>query len=177
MSCEKATEKIKSIYSHPEIDECIKKFVSKEHREDFKQEVFLILLQIPCETIDKISGSLKYYIVRIILNLVRQQNNVFHKKYLDKTIEYNTDKLLYEISSPADVDTISERMEREEKELEIIERLKGVDLKLGNKSFPYHEKMIHLIADVGNMHRASIETGIPYTNVKRIVKKVRNKLQ
>ena len=177
MSCEAATISITNIYQHPEIDQCICKLVEPEYRQDFKQELFLILLQIDCDTVAKMNGDLKFYVVRIILNLVRQQRNVFHKKYLDKTVEYNTDKINYEMSSPADIDTITERAEREQKEEETISRLNGIDLHLGNDNYPVYEKMIRLIADKGNMYRVSIATGIPNETIRRMVGKVRKHLE
>lgn len=177
MSCEAATRAITTIYSLPEIDECIAKLVKKDLQHDFKQELFLILLQVPCERVEQMNGSFKYFVVRIILNLVRQKRNVFHKTYLDKTVEYNTDRMNYQASSPADVDTITERMEREQREEAIISRISGIDESLGNHNYPYHEAMIALVVKLGSMRKAAIETGIPEKTVQRTVKRIREHLR
>lgn len=177
MSCESATSKITAIYQQPEIDDCICKLVKKELRPDFKQELFLILLQVPCDTIDRMNGDLKYYVVRVILNLVRQQKNVFHKTYLDKTIEYNTEKINYQVSSPAETDTISERIEKELSEEKIIVRLDTIDLELGNSSYPFHRELIKLINKYGTIREVEKITGIPRTTIHRTVKKVRDQLR
>ena len=108
------------------------------------------------------NGNLKYFVVRIILNLVRQKRNVFHKTYLDKTVEYNSDLLKYETSSPADVDTMAERHENEDKEEEIINRIESIDKELGNLSYPYHRAMVELLSKLGSMRAVSYETGIPF---------------
>lgn len=173
MSC----EAIEKIYTLPEIDDCISKLVKKDLRPDFKQELFLILLGIDCEKINQMNGSFKYFVVRIILNLVRQKRNVFHKTYLDKTIEYNTDKLNYQATSPADMDTITDRATREQQEEDTIARLFGIDEHLGNINYPYHEEMIKLVMLCGSGREASRRTGIPETTVRRTIKKVREYLK
>jgi DNA-directed RNA polymerase specialized sigma24 family protein len=176
MSCEAARKAITLVYDLPEIDNCINKLVKQELRQDFKQELFLVLLQTPCEVIVKLNGSLKYYMVRIILNFVRQKRNSFYYTYLDKTIEYNTDKISYQTTSPADVDTIQERAEREQKEEEIINRLTGVDIELGNKSYPYHEQIIKLLAQFGSLRKVEQQTGIPKSTIHATVSRVRKHL-
>lgn len=173
MSCETATKTITEIYGSPDIDECISKLVTRDLRKDFKQELFVILLSIPCEKVDQMNGTFKYFVVRIILNLVRQKRNIFHKTYLDKTIEYNTDKLNYESCSPADRDIINERIERERAEDMKIQELIGIDEKLGNTDYPYFEKTIRLINKYGSLSEASRQTGIPKTTIHRIVKKIK----
>lgn len=173
----KVSEKmITDIYNSPEIDECISKLVNAGLRADFKQELFLILCSVPCEKIVSMNGNLKYFVVRIILNLVRQKRNVFHKTYLDKTVEYNSDLLKYETSSPADVDTMAERHEQEDKEEEIINRIESIDKELGNLSYPYHRAMVELLSKLGSMRAVSYETGIPFSTVQRTFKKIRQQL-
>ena len=95
------------LYTNSDLDDCIRKVIPTNHREDFKQELFLILLEKPSGEIIRISesGKLLYYVVRIILNLSRQERNVFHTKYMDKRIEYNTAKVNYS-RSPADFNTM-----------------------------------------------------------------------
>jgi DNA-directed RNA polymerase specialized sigma24 family protein len=176
MSCDQARNTITAIYNLSEIDDCITKLVSKDLRDDFKQELFLILLSIPCEKINSMNGEIKYYVVRIILNLVRQKRNIFHKKYLDKTVEYNTDKLNYQTSSPADVDVMSSRAEREAEEENHINRLARIDIELGNQSYPYHAEIVKLVARFGSLREVSRQTGIPHVTVHRTLKRVRNQL-
>lgn len=173
MSCEAATKIITELYSAPEIDDCISKLVKKELGPDFKQELFLILLSVPCEKVEQMNGTFKYFVVRIILNLVRQEKNIFHKTYLDKTIEYDTDKLNYQTISPADIDTISERQQRENEEERIIRRFEIIDRELGNNSYPYHKEMIKLLVECGSNREVSRRTGIPHTTVDRTINHVR----
>lgn len=161
----------------PEIDDCICKLVREEYREDFKQELFLILLEIPCDRVVQMNGTFKYFVVRIILNLARQKKNEFHKKYLDRSVEYNTDKLNYQVSSPADVDTMGERIEREKREESILMQIPGIDKALGHDSFPYHEVILSMITKLGSMRKVSIETGIPATTLRRTVLRIREHLQ
>ncbi len=69
MSCEKSREAIINSYSSKEVDDCIYKLVRDDHRKDFKQELFLKLLEVPCDKVMVISskGELRYYIVWVIL--------------------------------------------------------------------------------------------------------------
>lgn len=177
MSCEQATKTITQIYSAPEIDDCICKLVPRSLKADFKQELFLILLGIDCDKIDQMNGSFKYFVVRVILNLCRQKRNVFHRTYLDKTVEYNTDKLNYQATSPADQDTMGDRADRETREDETIMRLVGIDEQLGNKDYPYHEQIVKLLAECGSLREVTKRTGIPHVTVHRTIKKVREHLR
>lgn len=174
MSCEAARKVITNIYQDTEIDDCISKLVTKGLRDDFKQELFLILLKLPCETIDELKGDLKYYVVKIVLNLVRQKRNVFHKKYLDNRIEYNTDKLILQSDNQPD---FSERVNKENFEDSLLEKIFGIDIELGNHSYPYYEAMIRLLAECGSLRNVTKKTGIPKSTVHRTVNKIRNHLK
>jgi hypothetical protein len=82
---------ITELYKSREIDDCINKLIPAQDRDDFKQELFLILLEKQTEEIVRIdqTGKMLYYVVRIIINLSRQQRNVYHSKYRDKKIAYD----------------------------------------------------------------------------------------
>lgn len=90
------------LYNSKQLNECIQKFVKPDYRDDFKQELFLILLTKPqAELMDIINqGNIIYYTVRIIINLSRQSKNTFQTTYFDKKIDYDTEKVLYS-RSPA----------------------------------------------------------------------------
>lgn len=177
MPCESAQKKIAEIYSLKEVDDCIAKFVAPELRQDFKQELFLILLEINPETIEKSGSEFKYYVVRIIINLVNQQRNVFHKKYLNKTVVYNSDLLKYTSSSPADIDTMAERIQREKKEDEMAARLQDIDKEIGNNGYPFYREMVRLFFKFGSKVEISRQTGIPNVTVHRTLKRVREQLR
>lgn len=163
------------LYNSKQLNECIQKFVKPDYRDDFKQELFLILLTKPqAELRDIINqGNIIYYTVRIIINLSRQSKNTFQTTYFDKKIDYDTEKVLYS-RSPADFDTIGERQERENKEDQLLSELEGIDHKIGNKNFPFYETLLRIVAEHGGIREASRRTGLPKSSIYDSVKKVRN---
>lgn len=168
---------IADLYQNQELNDCIHKFIPATHREDFKQELFLILLEKPHEEIIRISetGKLVYYVVRIILNLYRQERNVFHTKYLDKRIEYDTEKT-NSFQPEVEYFTIDKRQELEELEERFLQELDGIDGKMGGIDYPYYQSLVELIVKYGSMAEVSRQTGIPKCTISRSVKRVRNYL-
>jgi hypothetical protein len=65
-----------------EVNNAISKMKPVELQEDLKSEVFLILCELPEEKLIALYDrkELKFYIVRIMLNLVQNKNNQFYKK-------------------------------------------------------------------------------------------------
>ncbi len=175
MSCDKAIDVITQTYNLKEVDDCIAKLVPPALRGDFKQELFLILLETPCEKVAEIGGGLKYYTVRVILNLVRQKKNVYHKKYRDPQVVYDTDKLVYQTASPDGIDTIGDRITREQKELDMISALD--DLPKTKNGMPYYKILVELIAELGSHHAASRHLGIPRRSISDSVQRVREHLK
>lgn len=174
MSCESATKIITAIYSLPEVDDCICKLVRKEHREDFKQELFLILLEQPCDKVVQMNGTFKYFVVRIILNLVRQKKNVYHTKYLDPKTTYNTDIVLYQSTHPAEHDTMAERIDREQKEQDLLIEINNLDQIMGTF---YHRELLKIVVKEGGQQAAARKLGIRQSSISDSVRKVRNYLK
>jgi len=166
---------IADIYQSKDIDDCIQKLVISKHRQDFKHEVFLILCQIPCEEVIKMNGTFRYYVVRIILNLARQKFNVYHRTYLNSQVVYDTDKLKYESSNPAEINTMAERAEREAKELEQVRRIINIDIEMGKDDFPVYWATVKALVHCGSYRKLEEETGIPIATAHRTIQKVREK--
>lgn len=177
MSCDKARELITEVYDLREVDECIAKIIRTDHQRDFKQEVFLILLETPCDKVSTISqtGGLRLYVFRIIWNLFRQKRNVYNSTYREQSVEYNTDKLDSEKYSlpPAEYDSIGERQRKEDKEMVMITRISQLDDVMGTF---YHRELVALIAKYGSMREVSRQLGIPTSSISDSIKKVRKHL-
>lgn len=118
-------------------------------------------------------GELVYFVVRIILNLSRQTRNVFHKKFLDPNIVYDTEKVLYSSLPPSDHNHFEERKEREKKEEQILEEIRN----LGEvfNTF-YYNKLVDLIVEYGSASEVERRTGIGKWNISRAMKKIRTHL-
>jgi hypothetical protein len=179
MSCEKAQAIISDLYSQPEIGDCINRIVEKGPRDDFKQELFVVLLEKPCEEIVAIydRGGIRYYVVRVILNLFNQKRNVFQKTYLSGKVDYDTEKVLYHSTPPSELNQMEERQRREDIEDFILEGAAGIDSKMGNNSFPYYEHIINSLNKYGTMRETSRQLKIPVASISMAVKRVREYLK
>ena len=88
---------IEELYRSKEFNDCIGKMEPEHLRDDLKAEVALILLETPDTKIAGLSeqGNLKFYAVRIILNLIQSKTSTFFKKYRSYFVEidpnYNYD--------------------------------------------------------------------------------------
>ncbi len=173
---DKLTDIISILYTSRELDECISKVVAPRHRDDFKQELFLILLEKPPQEIVRIAetGKLLYYVVRIILNLSRQERNIYHTKYLDKKTEYNTDRVLQSCEEELGIE---ERQEKETAEDAALYEFRLMDDKLRPGGFPYYRSLVELVVKYGSLREAEQATGIPRSTLHDTIVKVRNYLK
>ncbi len=76
-------------WNSKEVNEVISKMHPKELQEELKSELFLILAELKEEKLITLyeKKQLKFYIVKIILNLVRSTDKKFYKKFRD-FVEY-----------------------------------------------------------------------------------------
>lgn len=90
-------EIITQLYNSKEFNDCIEKMEPEHLRDDLRAEVALILLETDEHKVLAIHASninaLKYYTVRIILNLIQSKTSAFYKKYRLPIIELDTNKL------------------------------------------------------------------------------------
>lgn len=160
---------IEELFLSTELDDCIEKMVREDLRDDFKQELFVILLNQDKKKIEEIYGrnELKYFVVRIIVNLASQTRNVFHKKYLNKSVVSVGE--FYE-----EADTICPEDETKMKNEIIFEKISEMDNHLGTF---YYRALTELVKRHGSMNKAAKETGIPLTTISNGFKKIREHLK
>lgn len=83
---------IQEIYHSELVDKVTSSFSSwlKNNKEDFVQEIYLMILQIPEDRLISLytKGDLYFYIVRIMKNQCFYYKSVFNKKYNDDRILY-----------------------------------------------------------------------------------------
>lgn len=87
-------EIIEELYRSKEFNDCINKMEPEHLRDDLKAEVVLILLETEGAKIKALyeRNELKYFTVRIILNLIQSRSSPFYKKYRLPIIELDTNK-------------------------------------------------------------------------------------
>lgn len=164
---------IERLYKSKDLDDCIRKTVREDHRNDFKHELFLLLYDKPQQLLIDLynSSGLTYYVVRVILNLATQKRNIYHRNYNDSNITYDSEKL----TGPCDeLPDFTERIQKEEKEIRLINEI-NFNLDDGGR-FPYYRELVKLVDQYGGIRAASRATGIPKSSIAEAVKKVRNHL-
>lgn len=170
-----ATKVLTDLYRSADLDQCITKLVPRDHREDFKQELLLIL----CEKKDDLilnlynTSGLTYYVVRVVLNLVNQKRNVYHRIYRDQKVTYDTDKINATVQAAEALD-IHERALCEDREAKSVkEILNGLNI---NRETFYYRKLVEAVDEHGGVRAAAAATGIPRTTISRAMAKVREYL-
>ena len=117
----------------------------------------LILLEKDPDKILKmqVQGYLRFYIVRLIMNLYRGNNNQFAKKYRhhDERTELDPEAA----AEGKDYDTLLD-------DLWAIAQ-QEMDSWAKDGAFPYDKELLNLLMQTGNMKAMSRETGIPYRSI------------
>jgi hypothetical protein len=164
---------ISNLYTSKDVDDCIAKMVQAKYRQDFKQELFLIISSVDEILISKLyqEQKIKYYVVRVIINLSRQKRNVFHRKYI---IPETHCKLIEDIGEPpAEQECFKERQKKEEQEAAMVNRVHDLDQEMNT---PAYRLMALLVAKFGSQQEVSRVTGINQSVISRGLKKVRAKI-
>lgn len=179
---------IEQLYNSKEVDDCIKKMVRQDHRQDFKQELFLKIYEIPQERMFALyqSNGLKFYIVRSLINLVKNNSSVYNKNYIrperDRVEIYcdnDEEKKDTQFIDEYDPEDIIKRAASEDMEQWLVSEIDRMDEELRTTDYdemPYYKSLVYLIREQGGMRAASRLTGIPVASISEAVKKVRNYL-
>jgi hypothetical protein len=74
---------ISDLYNSKEVNEAINKMEPDHLRDELKSEMFLALCELPPERIIKMheGGWIKFYLVRMMLNMVKSKSSAFYKKF------------------------------------------------------------------------------------------------
>ncbi len=158
-------EIIADLYVSKDFNDCINKMHPDHLREDLKSEVMLILLNIPDDKFNLIE-NIRYYTVRIIINLIQSKTSPFFKMYRSTNQPLPEGPKEFQKEQHQD---ISERVSRELQEDKVKEYI--------NNLYWYDKEIIGLYIKLGNYRAIEKETGIPwescYSTVRRIIKKIR----
>lgn len=88
---------IEELYKSKEFNDCIGKMEPEHLRDDLRAEVVLILLETEEHKLLEIYNTgpngLKFYTVRIILNLIQSKSSPFYKTYRMPIFELDVNKL------------------------------------------------------------------------------------
>ena len=147
---------IAELWSSSDLNEALKKMKPVEIQEDLKSELFLIICEIDefklIDLYDK--KQLKFYIVRIMLNLVQSSKNKFFKNYRNFE-EYNE----------------TEKPDEQDEPIEVMEFIEGL--------YWYQKEILKLYTfDFNkNAKELSRQTGIPYMSLIRTLNQTKKELK
>jgi hypothetical protein len=151
-------EIVAELFQSREFNECIGKMEPEHLRDDLRSEVILILLESPEEKIRQMhergGQELKYYTVRVILNLIQSKTSKFYKQYRQQLIEI-TDKFTCEEQD------IQERENREQLEEKAISEISNL--------YWYNKELLQLYMKHGNYRAIEEKTRIPYSSAYKTI--------
>lgn len=150
---------VADLFQSKEFNDCIGKMEPAHLRDDLKSEVMLILLETEERKLLDIhsKGGLKFYTVRIIINLIQSKTSGFYKRYRQQMAEL-TDRFLADDSTDIEERAAWEAIE--EKALSEIDNL-----------YWYNGGMVKLYMQHGNYRAIEKDTGIPYSSAYKTIQK------
>lgn len=146
------------LWNSKEVNDAIKKMHPKELQEDLKSEVFLILAELDATKLIDLyeKKQIKFYMVRIMLNLVQSTDKKFYGKYRN-FVEYI-------------------EVEKEDvKENDLTENIINVFEQL----YWYQKEILRLYTYQFNKNAKELsrQTGIPYMSIIRTLNQIKKELK
>lgn len=154
-----ASQIIATLYQDNQFDSCIRKFTDADHFDDFKQDLFCVLLKKDKDLIKSLhhKNELIYYAVAVMRLMKFEVIRGRKHTELNESIQSIPAEDYQEIN-------ISE----------FIANFNSLDTEFGTF---YHREIIKLIAKYGSQNEVSRRTGINKTNIVRTVAMVRQHLK
>ncbi|OOQ57159.1 hypothetical protein [Mucilaginibacter pedocola] len=142
------------LFNSREFNRCIKKMRPEWLHDDLRAEVALILCEMPEEKIMALhqQGVLRFYAVRIILNLAQSSTSPFFKKFRASWVE------LENIIEPAYIEY------DKEKEAMLTQAITEID-----NLYWYDKELLKLYLKLGSYRAMEQETGIPFESIYKTV--------
>jgi hypothetical protein len=188
---------LSDLFKSEEFNSCIAKMKPEHLQDDLKSEVILILCESTDEKILGLheSGGLKFYTVRIILNLIQSNTSPFYKKYRamfdtrdpkvtqrDHPDSAHEDTFLeYLLQQQADTDqeyagAVFSILEKRE----IREKQEDQALHAVEELYWYDRQIVKLYMELGTFRAIEKVTGIPwesaYKTYKRVCREIKEKV-
>jgi hypothetical protein len=159
---------IEELYNSKEFNDCISRMEPQHLRDDLKAEVVLILLETAEDKLIAIylGGAIKFYTVRIIINLIQSKTSQFYKQYRQQMAEI-TDRFMAD-----EEQDFEERATKEDIEDRAIREIDNL--------YWYDRDIVKLYMRLGNYRAIEEDTMIPYSSayktVQRSLQKIKQKV-
>jgi hypothetical protein len=152
-------EIVEQLFTSKEFNDCINKMEPDHLRDDLRSEVVLILLETDDSKLQEIhrTGGLRYFTVRIIMNLIQSKTSRFYKLYRQQVVEI-TDRFI--AGEDQDFEARAAKEEIEDKAIKEIDNL-----------YWYNGEMVKLYMKYGNYRAIEENTRIPYTSAYKTIQK------
>ena len=158
-------EILAKLWDSKEVNDAISKMQPEELQYDLKAEIFLVLAEMDE---NKLLGlyerkELKFYIVRIMLNMIKSDRSTFYNHYRN-FVEFDTFKY-----------TEHEKINQTNAEHDFIDKLENnmVDMHWYNKEI----LRLYALEFKFNAKEISRQTGIPYISIIRTLNKTKTDLK
>lgn len=135
-------------------------------REDLKQELFIVLCEMDEEKLIEISEKrqLKFYAVRIMLNLIQSKTSPFYYKYRKNVVQEFNSNTHTVIDSNFDERRHEQMIKKVAAELEVLHW--------------YEKDLFNLYMESGcNAAELSRDIGIPKRSIYQTIKNVKDKIK
>lgn len=146
------------LWNSKEVNDAIKKMKPVELQQDLKSEVFLIIAELNEEKLFTLydKGQIKFYMVKIILNLATGTDKRYYGKYRN-FVEY-VEK------------DIADTPQNDITDIAIAEY---------NKLYWYDKEIMRLYSEEFNQNAKELSraTGIPYMSIIRTINKIKQQLK
>ena len=173
---------IEELYLSKNFNDCINKMQPEELRDDLKAEVILVVCEIDEKRLQQMqeTGQLVFFVVRIILNMVKSTTSRFYKKFRITNDELKESYTFVDIRDEEateqehiyDLTENEQRKQREELEDLAIEKINTLDW--------YESELLKLYVKHGNYRAIETVTQIPFSSVYKTIqgsiKKIRYQL-
>lgn len=149
---------ITQLYLDKDISQAIGKMQPADLQEDLRQEMFLVLCEMPEEKLLQMYGDgyLKFFLVRTMLNMMKSDRSTFYNKFR---------KVYTEINESHDKTELPDHD---------LEELSGKLVKSLNVLHWYEKEIFRLYSENGkNISELSRVTKIPYRSLFKTIRKVR----
>ncbi len=180
---------IAELFVSQEFNHCISRMHPDYLRDDLKAEVAVVLCEMDGSLVRQLHSQQKltFYIMRVMMNMVKSNSSPFHKKYRqickDANFERDTDneENTSSYSTLRDIDKIDmllvnqghidmfARMEKEKVEEIVLDEIE--------KLHWYEHDLLMLYIKVGTYRAVEKETGIPHESVGKTLKSTGRKIR
>lgn len=163
-------EILSELFTSKDFNQCIRKMKPESLQDELKAEVALILCEKPEDLIIGLADrkELRFYTVRIILNLIQSNTSPFYKKFRD------TETLLFD---DLPIGTTSNTGFNQNKNHKIFIEDNGYDDRKDNaiseidNLYWYDREILKLYAEHGTYRKVEEITGIPFESIYKTIQK------